>query len=83
MFVVFSWDTSMNRIGEGFLVLVLGLSLMAAEVQGQDRPATPAEQYKALLKESQDRYHASHQEYVASAPKGACSRKAARCSARR
>jgi hypothetical protein len=58
----------MSRSVGGFLAL--GLSLIAAECQAQDKPATPAEQYKALLKESQARYNASHKEYVASAPKG-------------
>jgi hypothetical protein len=60
----------MSRIVGGFLVLGLGLSVFAAEIQAQHKPATPAEQYKAILKESQDRYNASHKEYVASAPKG-------------
>jgi hypothetical protein len=43
----------MPRIVGGILVLVLGLSVAAAG-QAQDRPATPAEQYKALLKQYQD-----------------------------
>jgi hypothetical protein len=38
---------------EGVLFLLLGLSV-ATEGKGQDRPATPAEQYKALLKEYQE-----------------------------
>src|SRR5262245_23446437 len=38
----------------GVLVLVLGLSLAADGGEGQDKPAAPAEQYKALLKEYQD-----------------------------
>jgi hypothetical protein len=58
----------MSRIVGGFLAL--GLSLIAGECQAQEKLATPAEQYKALLKESQARYNASHKEYVASAPKG-------------
>jgi hypothetical protein len=33
---------------------VLGLSMAAADAKGQDKPATAAEQYKALLKEYQD-----------------------------
>ena len=60
----------MSRIVGGFLVLGLGLSVFAAELQAQEKPATPSEQYKAILKESQSRYNASHKEYVASAPKG-------------
>jgi hypothetical protein len=36
----------------GILIPVLGLSLVAAADDGQDKPATPAEQYKALRKES-------------------------------
>jgi hypothetical protein len=38
----------------GFLVLVLGLPVVAAEDPGQAGPATPAEQYKVLLKEYQE-----------------------------
>ena len=60
----------MSRIVGGSLALALGLSVVAAEVRAQDKPATPAEQYKAILKESQARYNASHKEFVASAPKG-------------
>jgi hypothetical protein len=39
----------MDRIVGGTLVLVLGMSVAAAE-EGQDKPATPAEQHKALVK---------------------------------
>jgi hypothetical protein len=60
----------MSRIVGGLLALALGLSLVAAEIRAQDKPASPSEQYKAILKESQDRYNASHKEFVASAPKG-------------
>ena len=60
----------MSRIVGGLLAFALGLSLVAAEIRAQDRPSSPSEQYKAILKESQDRYNASHKEYVASAPKG-------------
>src|SRR5262245_10260247 len=35
----------------GWAILVLMPSLSVAEGEGQDKPATPAEQYKALLKE--------------------------------
>ncbi|MCI0455689.1 MAG: peroxiredoxin family protein [Gemmataceae bacterium] len=44
----------MNRISGGILALLLSMSLAAANDQGQSKPATPAEQYQALLKESQD-----------------------------
>lgn len=40
----------MSRIVGGFLVLGLGLSVVAAEDPGQERRATPAEQYQSLLK---------------------------------
>src|SRR5215470_5288559 len=42
----------MGRIVGGILVIVLGLSLAAGQ-EAQDKPATPAEQYKVLLKEYQ------------------------------
>lgn len=42
----------MDRMVGGILVLVLGLSLAAGQ-GAEDEPATPAEQYKALLKEYQ------------------------------
>ena len=42
----------MNRIG-GIVVLVLGVSGVAARDEAQDKPATPAGQYQALLKEYQ------------------------------
>jgi hypothetical protein len=44
----------MDRVAGGTLVLVLALLVAAVAVAGQDRPATPAEQYKTLLKEHQD-----------------------------
>lgn len=44
----------MHRIVGGVLVLVLGLSMAAAEAGGQAKPATPAEQYQALLKKYRD-----------------------------
>src|SRR5215831_18092661 len=43
----------MNRIVGGILVLVLGLPGAAAN-SGQDKPATPAEQYQKLAKEFSD-----------------------------
>ena len=61
----------MNRIFGASLALGVGLAVVAAEVRGQDRPATPAEQYKAILKESQDRDTTrATKEFVASVPKG-------------
>lgn len=41
----------MNRILGGILVLLLGLSPMAAGDEGPSKPATPAEQYLAIAKE--------------------------------
>jgi len=43
----------MDRMVGGILVLLLGLSVAAAE-QGPDKPATPAEQYQALAKQFQE-----------------------------
>ncbi|MBI1916192.1 MAG: redoxin domain-containing protein [Planctomycetes bacterium] len=43
----------MQRIVGGILVLLLGLLVAAAECEGQNKPATPAEQYKAILREYQ------------------------------
>jgi hypothetical protein len=41
----------MNRIAVGILFLALGLSVAAARDEGKDKPATPAEQYQAFVKE--------------------------------
>src|SRR5262249_43763977 len=60
----------MSRIVGGLLAFALGLPPFATEVRAQDRPSAPSEQYKAILKDSQDRYNAAHKEFVASAPKG-------------
>src|SRR5262249_34742708 len=49
-FLFSTGESSMKRIVGGILVLLLGQSGAAAE--GQDKPATPAEQYQALLNES-------------------------------
>jgi hypothetical protein len=49
-------DASMGRIVGGIFVLVLGLSLAAGQ-KAQGKPATPAGQYKALLKEYQVASH--------------------------
>jgi hypothetical protein len=45
--------TNKTRVVGIALVLVLGLSVTAAD-EGGGKPATPAEEYRALLKESQD-----------------------------
>src|SRR5262249_32043740 len=47
-----------------------GWSSVAAEVRAQERQATPAEQYKAILKETQDLQDANYKEFVAHATKG-------------
>lgn len=59
----------MNRIFGASLALGVGLAVVA-EVRGQDRPATPVEQYKALVKESQTRYDAAQKAAFQSVPKG-------------
>src|SRR5713226_7995633 len=41
----------MQRMVRGILVLILALSLVAAEGNSQDNPPTPAEQYQVLRKE--------------------------------
>jgi hypothetical protein len=41
----------MQRIAGGILVLILNLTVVAAEANGQDNSATPAEQYKSLREE--------------------------------
>lgn len=47
----------MVRIVGGILVLVLGMSVVAAEDKGQDQqPATPKQQYEALLNEYNDAF---------------------------
>jgi len=43
----------MHRIGRGILVVVLALSAAAAQENRTDSPSTPAEEFKALLKEHQ------------------------------
>jgi hypothetical protein len=58
------------RTLRGLLAFVVGVPLAATEILAQERLPTPLEQFKAILKESQDRYDASHKEFVASAPKG-------------
>ncbi len=41
----------MDRIGGGILIFVLTLSAATDQNKGGDKSDTPAEQYKALLKE--------------------------------
>src|SRR5436190_6597539 len=57
-------DASMHRIVAGILVLVLGMSVAAAEDEGQDKqPATPEQQYQTLLKEYNDAFQAYAKAY--------------------
>jgi hypothetical protein len=44
----------MHRIVKGAFIVVLGMSVARAQDERRDKPATPAEQYQALLKESQN-----------------------------
>lgn len=60
----------MRRLSGGITFLLLGLPAAVAQPPGPDQAATPREQYKAILKESQDRYNAAQNEFVATAPKG-------------
>jgi hypothetical protein len=60
----------MKHLSGGIAILLLGLPAAIARPPGPDQAATPAEQYKAIVKESQDRYDAAQKEFVASAPKG-------------
>jgi len=61
----------MNRIVGASLALGLGLAVVAAEARGQDGPAaTPAEQYKAIQKETQGLYDAAYKTFIASAKDG-------------
>src|SRR5262245_12749146 len=54
-------NASMHRIVGAVLVLVLGVTVVAAEDKGQDKqPATPEQQYHALLKQ----YNDAFQEYA-------------------
>jgi hypothetical protein len=63
-------NPELKFVVEVFLALILGSSAVVAEGQAQDRPGTPAEQYKLLLEESEAQQRASHARFVASAPKG-------------
>src|SRR5215813_162619 len=48
----------MRCMDAGILVLVLGMLVVAAEDEGQNKqPATPEQQYKALLKQYNDTFH--------------------------
>src|SRR5262245_18402306 len=44
----------MHQIGTGTFILVLGMSWAKSQDKRRDKSGTPAEQYQALLKESQD-----------------------------
>src|SRR3954467_1714171 len=57
-------DAFMHRIVGGILVLVLGIAVVAAEDEGQDKQsATPEQQYKAILKEYNDAFQAYAKAY--------------------
>ncbi|HKA07717.1 MAG TPA: hypothetical protein VKD71_10705 [Gemmataceae bacterium] len=58
----------MNRIVGR--ILALGIGLSAAWAGAQDVPATPAEHYRSILRESQAQSDAFYKQFVASAPKG-------------
>lgn len=60
----------MKHLFGDVLALALGLSSIAPAVRAQERPATPAEQYKSILREFQRREEASHKEFAASVTKG-------------
>lgn len=51
-------------------LLALGLAVPPAAAHAQTTPATPAEQYRAILKESQALYDAAQKRFAASAPEG-------------
>src|SRR5262245_26034427 len=55
----------MDRIVGATLALVFALPLVSAALAGQDRPATPTDQYKALLKEYQEAQDVFSKAYVA------------------
>src|SRR5262249_43650512 len=50
-------DAYMNRMMSGILIVLLGLSVAAAGDERRDKAATPAEQYKALVKEFGEAAH--------------------------
>ena len=58
----------MNRNVGTLLALGMGLPLAAAPAR--TTPATPAEQYRAILKETQALYDTAQKRFAASAPKG-------------
>lgn len=60
----------MKCIAKMFLALMFGWSLVGAVGRAQERPPTPAEQYQAILKESEAQSSASYKQFLASAPKG-------------
>lgn len=54
----------MHRIVGGVLIHVLGMAVWAAKDEGQDKqPATPAQQYQAVLKEYNDAFREYAQAY--------------------
>jgi hypothetical protein len=55
----------MDRMVGATLVLVFALPVVPAALEGPDRPATPTEQYKALLKEYQEALDVFSKAYLA------------------
>src|SRR5262249_53716704 len=55
----------MSRIVGGILVLALGVPALAAEEKAKAKPASPAEQYQALLREYQNAQQVFFKEYQA------------------
>jgi hypothetical protein len=53
----------MHRTVGGILVLLLALPALADQEKSEDKPATPEQQYKALLKEYNDAWNAYTQAY--------------------
>src|SRR5262249_23511485 len=51
-------------------LLAFGLAVPLAAARAQTTPATPAEQYRAILKETQALYDAAQKRFAAAAPKG-------------
>ena len=55
----------MSRTVGGILIVALAWPALAAEEKAKGKPATPAEQYQALVKEFQDAQQAFFKDYQA------------------